>query len=155
MAGRTDSGSRVIKATPAALYQALVTASALAQWLPPTGMTGEMTEFDPRPGGRYRMALRYDDATIAGKSVGNEDIVEARFVDLVPDQRVVQAVDFVSDDPRFAGIMLMSWVLTPLGNETEVRIIAENVPEGISKQDHDEGLTSSLENLARFVEGAD
>ena len=102
-----------------------------------------------------RRSLPYDDATIAGKSVGNEDIVEARFVDLVPNQRVVQAVDFVSDDPRFAGTMLMNWVLTPLGNETEVRIIAENVPEGISKQDHDEGLTSSLENLARFVEGAD
>ena len=153
MAGRTDSGSRVIRATPAALYQAMVTASALEQWLPPTGMTGEMSEFDPRPGGHYRMTLRYDDATIAGKSGDNADTVEARFVELVPNQRVVQAVEFVSDDPRFAGTMTMSWLLTPLGAETEVKIIAENVPEGISRADHNEGLTSSLEHLAKFVSG--
>ena len=153
MGGRTDSGSRVIRATPAALYQAMVTASALEQWLPPKGMTGEMSEFDPRPGGHYRLILRYDDATIAGKSGDNSDEVEARFVELVPNQRVVQAVDFVSDDPRFAGTMTMSWLLTPLGTETEVKIIAENVPEGISRAHHNEGLTSSLENLAKFVSG--
>lgn len=150
---RTDTASRNIRATPAALYQALVTAKALEQWMPPTGMTGEMAEFDPRPGGRYRMILRYDDAGIVGKSGGNEDIAEARFVELVPDRRVVQAVDFVSDDPRFAGTMIMSTTLTPLGDETEVRFTAENVPEGISPADHAEGMNSSLENLAKFVAG--
>jgi uncharacterized protein YndB with AHSA1/START domain len=150
---RTDTAFRTIRATPSALYQALVTARALEQWMPPSGMTGEMVEFDPRPGGRYRMILRYDDTTISGKSGGNEDIAEARFVELVPDQRIVQAVDFVSDDPQFAGTMTMSTLLTSLGEETEVRFVAENVPEGISAEDHAEGMNSSLENLARFVGG--
>jgi uncharacterized protein YndB with AHSA1/START domain len=150
---RTDTASRNIRATPAALYQALTTAGALEQWLPPSGMTGEMAEFDPRPGGRYRMILRYDDAAISVKSGGNEDIAEARFVELVPDQRIVQEVDFVSDDPDFQGTMTMSTLLTSLGDETEVRFIAENVPEGISAEDHAEGMNSSLANLARFVEG--
>ncbi|MGB3335807.1 MAG: SRPBCC domain-containing protein [Devosia sp.] len=148
---RTDTAARTIRATPQALYQALVTASALEEWMPPSGMTGEMTEFDPRPGGRYRMILRYDDPSISGKSGGNEDIAEARFVDLVPNERIVQEVDFASDDPRFQGTMTMSTTLTPLGDETEVRFTAENVPEGISAADHAEGMTSSLENLARFM----
>ena len=151
--GRTDTASRNIRATPAALYQAMVTARALEQWLPPSGMTGEMVEFDPRPGGRYRMILRYDNAAISGKSGGNEDIAEARFVELVPDQRIVQEVDFVSDDADFQGTMTMSTLLTSLGDETEVRFIVENVPEGISAEDHAEGMHSSLENLARFVDG--
>lgn len=150
---RTDTAARTIRATPSALYQALITASSLEQWMPPSGMTGEMTEFDPRPGGRYRMILRYDDPEITGKSGGNEDIAEARFIELVPDQRIVQEVDFVSDDPRFAGTMRMSTLLTSLGDETEVRFVAENVPEGISAADHAEGMNSSLENLARFVCG--
>jgi cobalt/nickel transport system permease protein len=34
----------------------------------------------------------------------------------------------------------------------EILYLAENVPEGISAEDHDAGLRSSLENLARFVE---
>ncbi len=150
---RTDTASRNIRATPAALYQALVSAKALEQWMPPKGMTGEMVEFDPRPGGRYRMILRYDDASISGKSGGNEDIAEARFVELVTNQRIVQAVDFVSDDPGFQGTMTMSTLLTSLGDETEVRFVAENVPDGISPADHAEGMHSSLENLANFVGG--
>ena len=148
---RTDTAARMIRATPPALYQALMTAKALEQWMPPAGMTGEMTEFDPRPGGRYRMILRYDDATISGKSGDNQDIAEARFIELVPDRRVVQAVDFVSDDPLLQGTMTMSTTLTPLGDETEVRFTAENVPEGISAADHAEGMNSSLENLAKFM----
>lgn len=149
---RTDTASRRIKASPAAIYRAFTDPAALVTWLPPEGMSGEMFEFDPRPGGRYRMALRYGDPALAGKSGGNEDVVEARFVALEPDRRIVQAVDFVSDDPLFAGTMIMSWILEPLGKETQVSIVAENVPPGIAKADHDEGLRSSLENLAQYVE---
>lgn len=153
MAGRTDTASRLIAAPASRLYQAMVDAGQLLQWLPPTGMTGTMAEFDPRPGGQYRMTLRYDDAAVAGKSGANEDIVAARFLDLVPDRRVVQEIDFVSDDPRFSGTMTMTWELVPAGDRTEVRIIAANVPEGISPADHAEGMAASLANLARFVEG--
>jgi hypothetical protein len=35
-----------------------------------------------------------------GKATGDSDIVEARFIDIVPDERVVQAVGFVSDPAR-------------------------------------------------------
>ncbi len=33
-----------------------------------------------------------------------------------------------------------------------VTVTAENVPNGISRADHDAGLRSSLDNLAGFVE---
>ena len=45
----------------------------------------------------------------AGKATPDSDIVEARFLDIVPDVRVVQAVEFVSDDPAFTGTMTMTW----------------------------------------------
>jgi hypothetical protein len=35
---------------------------------------------------------------------------------------------------------------------TRVDIIADDVPDGISADDHAAGLASSLENLARYVE---
>ena len=57
--------------------------------------------------------LTYEDASIArGKATADSDIVEARFVDIVPGVRVVQAVDFVSDDPAHAGAMTMTWSAT-------------------------------------------
>ena len=56
------------------------------------------------------MVLTYSDASGApGKATVDSDIVEARFVDIVPGERVVQAVDFVSDDPAYAGTMTMTW----------------------------------------------
>jgi hypothetical protein len=61
-------------------------------------------DVDPTPGGSHRLILTYEDPTDSGaKSSANSDIVEARYVEIVQDDRVVQAVDFVSDDPTFAG----------------------------------------------------
>jgi hypothetical protein len=87
-----------------------------------------------------------------GKATTDSDIVEARFVDVVPGVRVVQAVDFVSDDPTHAGTMTMTWELTALEAGTRVDIRADDVPAGISAKDHAAGLASSLANLATYLE---
>ena len=79
--------------------------------------------------------------------------MDARFVELLPGVRVVQAVDFVADDPAFSGTMTMSWELAPSDGGTRVEIRAEDVPDGISAEDHAAGLASSLENLAAYVGG--
>jgi uncharacterized protein YndB with AHSA1/START domain len=109
---------------------------------------------DPRPGGSYRLVLTYADASRSpGKSTADSDIVEARYVDIVPDVRVVQAVDFVSGDPAFAGTMTMTWEVTAADGGTRVDITAGDVPDGIAAEDHATGLASSLANLAEYVEG--
>ena len=150
---RTDTASRVIAAAPEAVYAALVDPDALTAWLPPDGMSGRFDRFDARPGGSYRLVLTYADVSTArGKSTANSDIVEARFVELVPGVRLVQAVDFVSDDPANAGTMTMTWELTPIDTGTRVDIRADDVPAGISAEDHAAGLASSLANLASFLE---
>jgi uncharacterized protein YndB with AHSA1/START domain len=149
---RTDTVSRTIAASPESIYAAMVDPEALVVWLPPEGMQGEMLSFDASPGGGYRMVLRYRDAAITGKSGGNQDIVDVRFVDLVPEKRLVQAADFVSDDPDFAGTMTMRWTITPAVSGSLVTLSAENVPPGIARADHIEGMTASLDNLARYLE---
>ena len=151
--GRTDSATRFIAAPADVIYRAFVDPTAWPQWLPPEGMTGQVYEFDARPGGKYRMVLTYDgDHANAGKTSDDTDIVEGRFAELVPNERVVQLVTFESDDPRIAGEMRMTWSLASAAGGTVVSIIAEDVPTGISKEDHDVGLRSTLENLARYVE---
>ena len=150
---RTDRGSRVMAAPPGRVWAALVDPEALLAWLPPGGMTGRFERFDARPGGSYRMVLTYSDRSGApGKATADSDIVEARFVDIVPGERVVQAVDFVSDDPAYAGTMTMTWEIANAEAGTRVDIMAEDVPDGISAEDHAAGLSSSLANLADYVE---
>ena len=63
-----------------------------------------------------------------------------------------QAVDFVSDDPANAGTMTMTWEVAAAGAGTRVDIVAEDVPDGISAEDHAAGLASSLAKLAAYVE---
>ena len=145
---RTDTASRVIAAPLDRVFAALVDPEALTAWLPPDGMSGRFERFDARPGGSYRLVLTYADASSArGKATADSDIVEARFVDVVPGVRVVQAVDFVSDDPTHAGTMTMTWEVTAVDAGTRVDIRADDVPAGISAKDHAAGLASSLANL--------
>jgi uncharacterized protein YndB with AHSA1/START domain len=138
----------------AACFPALVDPAALSVWLPPNKMSGSFERFDARPGGSYRLVLtNADAATAAGKATNDTDIVEARFIEIVPDVRVVQVIDFVSDDPAYAGTMTMTWEVEAAEAGTRVEIRADNVPSGISAEDHAAGLASSLANLAAFLEG--
>ncbi len=73
-------------------------------------MTGRFESFDPRPGGSYQLVLSYDDARAApGNTTADSDIGEARFVEILPDHRIVQAVDFDFDDPVLQGVMTITW----------------------------------------------
>jgi uncharacterized protein YndB with AHSA1/START domain len=100
------------------------------------------------------MVLKYPDHSPSqGKTTSDTDVVEARFIDLVPNKRVLYSVDFVSDDPDYSGAMTMRWEVTDTDGGTLVKITADNVPDAVSAQDHAAGLKSSLEKLADYVLG--
>lgn len=150
---RTDSASRVINAAVSRVFEALVDRDALEAWLPPDGMTARFDTFDASPGGSYRLVLTYaDPAAARAKSGVDSDIVESRYLEILRDERVVQAVNFVSDDSAFAGTMILTWTVRAADAGTRVEIVADGVPDGITAEDHSAGLSSSLENLARYLE---
>jgi uncharacterized protein YndB with AHSA1/START domain len=150
---RTDTAERVVAAPPERAFAALVDPDALVAWLPPGGMSARFERFDLRPGGSYRLVLTYaDDTGAPGKATAGTDVVEARVLDVVPNRRVVQAVEFESNDPAFAGTMTMTWEVTPVAGGARVTITADDVPDGITPADHAAGLAASLANLATYVE---
>jgi hypothetical protein len=50
--------------------------------------------------------------------------------------------------------MTMIWSVSKTNGGTRVKIVAKNVPPGISAEDHAEGMNSSLANLANWLERA-
>lgn len=153
---RTDTAFRIVAAPPDRVFSALIDPEALTAWLPPSGMSGRFERYDARPGGTYRMVLTYADASSSpGKATADSDIVEARFVEIVPDERLVHTIDFVTDDPDFVGTMTLTWETSPVEEGTRVDITVVDVPEGISAEDHAAGLAASLANLASYLEGHD
>ena len=152
--GKSVSVARIIKAPRQTLYRAFLDPWALVSWLPPKGMTAQLHAFDAREGGAYRMSLTYVDTdhSTPGKTSDHTDTVRVRFLDLVPDERIVQQVEFESDDPTFAGPMTIEWTLADVPGGTEVTVRCENAPAGIRPDDHEAGMRSSLGNLAAFAE---
>lgn len=149
---RVDRGERVVAAPVASVYRAMTEPDGLEAWLPPEGMTGRIERFEPWPGGGFRMVLTYPDARDGhGKTSESTDVTEVEFAELVPGERIVQRVVFVSDDPGFSGTMTMTWRLAAVPEGTRVTVEATGVPPGISPGDHAVGLASSLANLAAHV----
>ncbi|YAL81855.1 SRPBCC domain-containing protein [Dermacoccaceae bacterium W4C1] len=95
---------------------------------------------------------RTDRARAPGKTSADSDVSTVRITRIVPGECIVQEVDFDSEDPAFQGTMIMEWSLRSAPDGTEVEFQATNVPAGILARDHAAGMTSSLVNLAEYLE---
>ncbi|VVB94669.1 Activator of Hsp90 ATPase -like protein [uncultured archaeon] len=146
--------SKFIKASQEVLYRAFTDPAAMAVWLAPGEMTGKVHSFDLRVGGGYRMSLYYPSSEKAsrGKTSEREDRYTARFVELTPPRRIVQAITFDSSDPAFSGEMIMDVTFEAEDGGTRVTILFKNIPSGIRPEDNEAGTRSALEKLTRYVE---
>ncbi len=83
-----------INAPRSVVYRALLDAHAVAKWKVPTGMTSQVHAFDAREGGSFRISLTYDAPTGTGKTTAHTDTYHGRFVKLIPNEQVVEVVEF-------------------------------------------------------------
>lgn len=117
---RSTRVTRLVKAGRGDVYEAFLDPGLLAAWLPPAGMRGVVHELEPREGGRFSMSLTYENPADGpgGKSTGDTDTFQGRFVELVPRERVGWAVEFESDRPGMSGEMrVRSLVLSMVARE--------------------------------------
>jgi uncharacterized protein YndB with AHSA1/START domain len=149
----TTELTRVIRAPRAAVYRALLDADAVQGWLVPDGMTSEVHAFDAREGGTFRVSLTYLAPTAAGKTSAHTDTYHGRFVRLVPETEVVQAIEFETDDPRMQGEMTVTYMLADADGGTAVTGRHENLPPGVRPEDNELGWSMSMGKLAALVEG--
>ena len=144
--------SRVIRAPRARVYRALVDPADVTRWMVPEGMVSHVHSFDAREGGTFRISLTYDAPTTVGKTSAQTDSYHGTFVQLVPDSKVVQRIEFESDDPAMQGPMTVSYVLADVDGGTELVGVHEDLPPGVSPADNELGWSMSLDKLARLVE---
>ncbi len=143
-----------MNAPRATVYRTLLNADAVATWMVPTGMTSHVHAFDPREGGSFRISLTYDEPTGTGKTTAHTDTYHGQFVKLVPNEQVVEIVEFETADPALRGEMTMSFTLADAdgGSATDVVAVHDHLPPGLSTADNDAGWRMSLGKLAALVE---
>jgi uncharacterized protein YndB with AHSA1/START domain len=146
--------ARHIQAPRTAVYHALLDAHAVAQWRVPAGMTSVVHEFDAREGGAFRVSLTYDAPTGRGKTSAHTDTYHGYFAKLVPNELVVEVLEFETADPALRGEMTITTSLTDSAGGTDVLVVHEGIPPGVSTTDNEIGTQMALEDLAALVESS-
>jgi uncharacterized protein YndB with AHSA1/START domain len=144
--------SKFISAPRERIYDTLLDPTAVGRWKVPTGMTCQVHEFNASEGGAVRISLTYDAPDRAGKTQGRTDTYHGRFVRLVPNELVVEADEFETDDPALRGEMIITIRLSDAGDGTELVAVHAGLPEAVSPADNELGWQESLARLAALVE---
>jgi uncharacterized protein YndB with AHSA1/START domain len=144
--------SRRVNAPRAIVYRALLDARVGARWRVPIGMTSHVHTFDAREGGSFRISLTYDEPTGTGKTTAHTDTYHGRFVKLVPNEQVVEVVEFETTDPALRGEMTITTTLVDADGGTDILAVHDGLPRGVPTADNEAGWREALAKLAALVE---
>jgi uncharacterized protein YndB with AHSA1/START domain len=151
---QTTQNSRIIKASPEKVFQALTDPKAIEVWQVPGEMTGKVHNYNFKVGGGYEMSLFYPETEdkMKGKTNDKEDRFTSTFVEIIPNKKIVETISFQSEDPAFKEKMTSEVRLEPINDSTKITFTFTNIPKGIKLEDNEAGTISSLKKLADCVE---
>jgi uncharacterized protein YndB with AHSA1/START domain len=144
--------SRRVNAPRASVYRALLDPRAVAKWKVPQRMTGQVHAFDAREGGSFRVSLTYREPSRTGKTTAHTDTYHGRFAKLVPNEQVVEVIEFETTDPALRGEMTVTITLADAEGGTEVLAVHDGLPPGVPTADNEAGWREALAKLASLVE---
>lgn len=146
-ADSTISATRIIQATPQAIWAALTTPDQVAVWWGPAGFTSTIQKMDVRPGGTWDFILHGPDGTDYPNSL-TYDVVE-------PDQRL----SYIHHEVTEWGLAAWSAevVIEDLGGSSRVTLTNrfatdEEKAKHVNNMGAVEGANQTLERLAALIE---
>jgi uncharacterized protein YndB with AHSA1/START domain len=128
-----------IAASPETVWEFLVDPEKAVRWM------GELAEFDPRPGGRYRVQV------LSG------NVARGEFVVLDPPHRLVWTWGWEPGSPSTVavGTTTIEIDLVPDGDGTLLRFAHRGLPSADAAQSHAHGWDHYLERLTIAARGED
>ena len=94
----------------------------------------------------------YDDPTGTGKTTAHTDTYHGRFVKLVTNEQVVEAVEFETTNPALCGEMTITISLADADGGTDVLAVHDGLPRGVPPADNEASWREALAKLAALVE---
>jgi uncharacterized protein YndB with AHSA1/START domain len=150
----TTEHSARLDAPPAVVYAALLDPQLIPRWRVPTGMRALVHEFAAHEGGAFRVSLTYEAPDAAGKSSAHTDTYHGTFERLVPNELIVERLEFETADPQMQGEMRVTTRLAAEGTGTRLTAVHENLPPGVAPTDNELGWRESLAKLAVLLRPA-
>lgn len=135
--------SRMIRATPARVFEAWTTPQQLLSWWGPKEVTCNLAEIDLRVGGRYRL----------GNELPNGEVL------------VITGTFTEVDPPR---VLAFTWGMEPSASDRErvrveiephedgamVTVVHRRIANDATKRDHEHGWQGCLDGLGQLLEGS-
>jgi uncharacterized protein YndB with AHSA1/START domain len=137
--------SRRYSAQPEVVFEAISRAEYVAQWLSPSdAIQTEVTQFDFRLGGRFRLGF-----SEGSKHYG---FVSGEYIEIRVPERIVFTWTWEPPDAH-AGIETEVEIeLTAIGGETELVLTHRRFPASEMRTRHAEGWAGALTRLERLME---
>lgn len=141
----TQEASRIVFAPEEAVYGAMTDLDQIRVWLLPDGEDICIETFDLRPGGRFRVSFgRGGDCPVQA--------INGRFIDIVRDQQIVQALELESPLRGFTGTMRIIWSLEDVPEGTCLRLTACDTPPGLDAEWLIGQFEATLDRLGLLIE---
>lgn len=142
-----------INAPRSTVYRLMLDAAAVATWMPPPGVTLEVHRFEPKEGGSFSITLTYDEPADTGEArVLHHDAYFGTFRTLVPDEQIVEVLEFVTETPEMTGAQTLTFTLTDADGGTHLETVHEGVPAGLSAAVNESAWHEALAKLTALAE---
>ncbi|MBV1686435.1 SRPBCC domain-containing protein [Novosphingobium sp. G106] len=149
--GEVVQAARVVLASPRALFRAFLDPETMAGWRAFDGVDLAFSALNARIGGGYRIRIRSLTGALGPALPGTLDLA-VEFVELVGEERIVEAIRVVTDDPNLAGSMTLTTTFEPDRDGTKVTFQARGGPAFVDADKQAEILAASLRKLALLTE---
>jgi uncharacterized protein YndB with AHSA1/START domain len=139
---------RRIAARPSIVFEAMTTAEGIAAWFGPDDLPVVRAEMDARVGGAYRVHFRTLD--------GRDHEARGEFLELAPPRRIVMSWRWAfGGEPEESGhTSRVEFVLTPIGDGTELTFTHAVLASEASEKSHAKGWAGAFDKLVRYLEKA-
>lgn len=132
---------RRIKTSPAKVYAALTDPKLMLRWWGADAGPTLRAEADVRPGGRFSVVFRLLD--------GNEYNPTGVYKEVVPEKKLVFTWEWHGMPERES---LVTFLLKPLAEVTELTLIHEQLPDVGARKSHEQGWDGWFGKLQNFLE---
>jgi uncharacterized protein YndB with AHSA1/START domain len=132
---------KTIRASVERLYTAWTDPAQLKLWWGPRGVQCTAAEIDLRIGGRYRIANQFPDGKILW--------ITGEFESIEPPRKLVYTWRLEAQADSFERVIVQ---FEPRGDETEVIVTHELIPNETVRDMHQQGWIGCLDGLASYLE---
>jgi len=141
-----------LNASKSKVYQTLLDKNLIAKWKVPDDMNCIVHEYNPVENGVFRISLEYNNINEVGKTIKNIDTYHGYFKKLKPYSEIIEIDEFESDNADMQGLMSITYILNELNGGTDLTILHDNLPIGVSLDDNMIGWEMALLKLSELLD---